>query len=71
MEVLKALADEAEVAGQIGIMSREALAQAIAAIDDFNALVCLPALHPHLTTRMQREINRQRALRARSSPPSS
>ncbi len=67
LEVLKALAHEARVAGQIGMISREALARALAAIDDFNALVCLPALYPRLTSQMQHEINRQRALRLRSS----
>lgn len=67
LEVLKALAHEARVAGQIGMMSRGKLAQAIAGSDEFNALVCLPALYPHLTTEMQHEINRQRALRIRSS----
>ncbi len=69
MKVLRALAEDAEVAGQIGMMSREALAQAITAIDDFNASARLPALHPHLTMRMQREIDRQRALRARPAHP--
>ncbi len=69
MKVLRALAEDAEVAGQIGMMSREALAQAIAAIDDFNASARLPALHPHLTMQMQGEIDRQRALRARSAHP--
>ena len=67
LEVLKALAYEAGVAGQIGMMSREALARAIAAIDDFNALAGLSALYPHLTMQTQHEIDRQRALRLRSS----
>ncbi len=48
------------------MMPRGELAQVITAIDEFNALVRLPALYPHLTTRMQHEIDRQRALRVRS-----
>jgi hypothetical protein len=67
LEVLKALAHEARVAGQIGVMSREALARALAVIDEFNALAHLPALYLHLTPRMQHEIDLQRALRVRSS----
>ncbi len=67
LEVLKALAYEARVAGQIGMMSWEALARALTAIDEFNALARLPALHQHLTSQMQHEIERQRALRLRSS----
>ncbi len=69
MKVLKALAADPEVAGQIGMMSRKAPARALAAIDKFYALFRLPALHPHLTMRMQHEIDRQRALRARSAHP--
>jgi hypothetical protein len=49
------------------MMSREALARALAAIDEFNALARLPALYPHLTSQMQHEIERQRALRVRPS----
>ncbi len=67
MKVLKALAEDPEVAGQIGMMPRGELAQVITAIDEFNALARLPALYPHLTTGMQHEIERQRALRVRSS----
>ncbi len=40
------------------MMPRGELAQVITAIDEFNALVRLPALYPHLTTRMQHEIDR-------------
>ena len=67
LEVLKALAHEARVAGQISMMSREALARALAVIDEFNALAGLSALYPHLTSQMQHEIDLQRALRVRSS----
>ncbi len=67
MKVLKALAEDAEVAGQIGMMSREALARALAVIDEFNALARLPALYSHLTSQMQYEIDRQRVLQVRSS----
>ena len=66
MKVLRALAEDPEVAGQIGMMSRAALARALTVIDEFNALAHLPALYPHLTPRMQHEIDRQRALRVRS-----
>ncbi len=66
LEVLKALAHEARVAGQISMMSRETLARALAVIDEFNALTHLPALYPHLTSQMQHEIDRQHALRVRS-----
>ena len=71
VEALRSLAHEPIIAGQIDAMSPAEVARALAAIDDFNVLVGLPVLHPYLTPQIQREIERQRALRERPVPRSS
>lgn len=67
--VFRVLADDCHAGGQMDCMPDEALAQVLAAIDDFNGVVRLPAIYPQLNLEMQREINRQRALQTSRDHP--
>lgn len=63
MDVLKGIASEATVGGQIGVMSPAGVAQVIVAIDAFNRMVGLPELYPHLTAETQRRVDQICALK--------